>query len=342
MLRDLLRVCPIENSIIGIIDNNPRKWGTFLSVREREIPVMSLEQALAKKVLGKRILLTVSYLAGIDIMEQLSDCALLKDVSMHWILFLTEEIRNASYHPLPSTFRFTCDPIIPKTIHYCWFGGKQIPSKQKKYIDGWKQMCPEFEIVCWDESNYDIRKNQYVYQAYQAGAWAFVSDYVRKDVLYEYGGIYLDTDVEVVRPLDELLYQQGFCGFDDNKINSGLGIGAMRGLPIIGEMRDEYNNHEFVLQNRKKMKIGPDYETDLLVRHGLKVDESYQKVAGMTVYPPEVLSSAMIFSDEYLIKKHTYTVHHFAGSWVDADTRAKWDKMRCLYRMVKENSLIAL
>ena len=86
MLRDLLRVCPIENSIIGIIDNNPRKWGTFLSVREREIPVMSLEQALAKKVLGKRILLTVSYLAGIDIMEQLSDCALLKDVSMHWIL----------------------------------------------------------------------------------------------------------------------------------------------------------------------------------------------------------------------------------------------------------------
>ena len=232
--------------------------------------------------------------------------------------------------------------MIPKIIHYCWFGETEIPFEQRRYIEDWGHMCPGYEIVCWNESNYDIRKNHYAFQAYHAGAWAFVSDYVRKDVLYEYGGIYLDTDVEIVRPLDELLYQQGFCGFDDNKINSGMGMGARRGLPIMETMRDAYRGHEFDLQSRKHMKTGPEYETEILMEHGLRTDESYQVVADMTVYPPEVLSSAMIYSDGWTMREHTYTVHHFAGSWVDPITKAKWEKMRCLYHRMKENSMVLL
>ena len=114
---------------------------------------------------------------------------------------------------------------IPKVIHYCWFGGGQMPAIHQKYIRSWKKYCPDYEIVRWDESNFDIHENCYAEEAYQCGKWAFVSDYARLKIIYDHGGIYLDTDVELLKPLDPLLEYEGFMGFqNDALVSSGLGL----------------------------------------------------------------------------------------------------------------------
>ena len=104
--------------------------------------------------------------------------------------------------------------MIPKKIHYCWVGGNSKPPLVKKCIQSWKKYCPDYEIIEWNESNYDISKNIYMKQAYEAKKWAFVTDYMRLDIIYEHGGIYLDTDVELIKNIDDLLSNEAFAGIE--------------------------------------------------------------------------------------------------------------------------------
>src|SRR5699024_8907222 len=113
--------------------------------------------------------------------------------------------------------------MIPKIIHYCWFGGNELSKTTKVCINSWKKKLPDYKIIEWNESNFDINSNQYVKEAYQAGRYAFVTDYVRLYVLYHYGGIYMDTDVEVLKSLDSFLKHQAFTGCENEK-NSVTGI----------------------------------------------------------------------------------------------------------------------
>ena len=138
--------------------------------------------------------------------------------------------------------------MIPKVIHYCWFGGNELPESAKKCIDSWRKFFPDYEIKEWNESNYDVRKNIYISQAYDAGKYAFVSDYARFDVLYQFGGIYFDTDVEVIKSFEDILTQGSFMGCEidgethteekdksirENKcVNPGVGMAASAGLSI--------------------------------------------------------------------------------------------------------------
>ena len=126
---------------------------------------------------------------------------------------------------------------IPKVIHYCWFGDKELPKLAKKCIKSWNKYCPDYKIVCWTEDNFDVTCNRYVHEAYKAKKWAFVSDYVRLKVVYDNGGIYLDTDVELIKPIDDLIENSGFMGFDEKGIiATGLGFGAEAGNKIIYEL----------------------------------------------------------------------------------------------------------
>ena len=119
--------------------------------------------------------------------------------------------------------------MIPKKIHYFWFGGNEKPKSVKKCIDSWKKYCPDYEVIEWNESNFDIRCMPFVEQAYEAKKYAFVSDVARLMMIYEYGGIYMDTDVEVIKPLDNLLENKAYMGFEnDENVASGLGFDRQR------------------------------------------------------------------------------------------------------------------
>lgn len=207
------------------------------------------------------------------------------------------------------------EKTMPKTIHYCWFGGAEKSPVILKCIESWKKFCPDYEIKEWNERNFDIHCNQYVEEAYNAKKWAFVSDYCRFFVLYNYGGIYVDTDVEIIKPLTDL--PLNFVGFERSaSVNSGLIRGAERGDAVCKEVLDSYEGDVFILPDGKyNMLTVCDRETEILVRHGLILDNVKQTVGGTTVFPTEYFNPKGGDYGEEKITPNTYTVHHYLASW---------------------------
>ena len=140
--------------------------------------------------------------------------------------------------------------MIPKTIHYIWFGHNEFSDLIKDCIESWKKVMPDYEFVLWNEDNYDINKTLFTKQAYEAKKYAFVSDYARIDILNKYGGIYFDTDVKVLKRFDKFLVLKGFMGFESAKggVNPGIVIGCEKGCPILGEILQEYDK-PFIKKN---------------------------------------------------------------------------------------------
>ncbi|MCD8356573.1 MAG: glycosyl transferase [Clostridia bacterium] len=221
--------------------------------------------------------------------------------------------------------------MIPRVIHYCWFGGNPKPAIAKKCYNSWKRYCPNYEIIEWNESNYNINSAPlYVQQAYKAKKWAFVTDYARLQIVHEHGGIYLDTDVELVKQLDELLRNKAYFGFEGTEfINTGLGFGAEKGNVIIYEMMQDYMEIAFLLKNGEyDVTPCPQRNTTVFLRHGLKQNGTNQRLDEDT----------LILSAEYLcpldnatriLRKtsNTVSIHHFDASWQSADQRKKHDKI---------------
>lgn len=212
---------------------------------------------------------------------------------------------------------------IPKKIHYCWFGRGKLPRLAEKCIKSWEKYCPDFEIICWNEDNFDLNQNRYVREAYEAGKWAFVSDYVRLKVIYEYGGIYLDTDVELIKSLEPLLVGKGYMGFDEKGIvATGLGFAAEQGNEIIAEMLKEYDNIPFVLPDGTyDMTPCPDRNTDALKRLGMDIKNTNQTFMGMRFLPREYLCPMDYYTGKNEKTKNTYSIHHYCASWTSAVTK---------------------
>ena len=226
---------------------------------------------------------------------------------------------------IPENLRLFKEPIIPKVIHYCWFGHNPIPDKYKVWMESWHKFCPDYEIKEWNESNYDITKNKYMMQAYENKKWGFVPDYARLDIIYTHGGIYLDTDVEIVASFDELLYQKGFAGFESEQfVALGLGFGAVKGLPIIKEMMDYYDNQEFVNEDGSLNLIAsPRLQTGILMEHGLQANGEYQIIDGMTIFPEKMFCGKSVLSRMIMLKPYTRSIHYFDASWQDENSKGK-------------------
>lgn len=210
---------------------------------------------------------------------------------------------------------------IPKKIHYFWVGGAPKPESVLRCIDSWKKYCPDYEIIEWNENNYNFRKNQYMAQAYEMKKWAFVSDYARMDVIFEHGGIYLDTDVELIRNFDTLLTQDAFMGFEEEGngeyfVNSGQGFGAVPGHEIVRKMRDYYDSLLFLREdNSLNMTPSPQYTTQVLRSFGLVQENMQQQLPQMTIYPTDVLCPKNFKTGKIHITENTYSIHHFDSSW---------------------------
>lgn len=212
---------------------------------------------------------------------------------------------------------------IPKVIHYCWFGGNPLPKDAKRCIESWKKFCPDYQIIEWNESNFDYTDNLYAKQAMECKRWAFVSDYARLKIVYEQGGIYLDTDVELIRPLDSLLDLEAFFGFESNRckqeaeVATGLGFGARKGNAVVKAMMEDYETIPFLKEDgTPDMTPCPERNTRVLVGLGLRTDGTRQTMAGAEIFPAEYFCPIGFQSDQSNITKDTYSIHHYHASWL--------------------------
>ena len=212
---------------------------------------------------------------------------------------------------------------IPKVIHYCWFGKGEMPKLAKKCIKSWKKYCPDYEIICHNEDNFDLSQNRYLNEAYKAGKWAFVSDYARLKIIYDNGGIYLDTDVELIKPIDDLLLTNGFMGFDEKGIvATGLGFGAEKGNEIVSEFLKDYDDISFVLPDGSyDLTPCPDRNTEALKRLGMDIKNTSQTFMDITFLPDEYLCPMNYYTGKKTITENTYSIHHYSASWTSVVTK---------------------
>lgn len=206
--------------------------------------------------------------------------------------------------------------MIPKVIHYCWFGGKPLPSETKKYIDSWKKYCPDYEIKEWNENNFDVYSHPFMKAAYEAKAWAFVSDYARLKIIYENGGIYLDTDVELLRNLDFLLENQCYIGVQQvgHLCNTGLGFGAEKSSPVVQRMMEKYNSVDFDV-NRKQELACPSLNNSVIRELGYFDSEEIVNLEHVTILPSNLIDPISPGNSKILTCKETISIHHYSASW---------------------------
>ena len=210
--------------------------------------------------------------------------------------------------------------MIPKTIHYCWFGGKPLPKLALRCIKSWKKFCPDYTIKEWNEKNFDVHYNEYAKQAYEAKKWAFVSDVARLYIIYTEGGIYLDTDVEIIRPLDPLLTDHMFAGFENDKyVNTGLGFGAERHHDHVRRMLEIYGDLSFIKPDGGLDTTPcPQYNTQAMAQAGFVMNNTKQTQDCATLYPGEYFCPKDYETKKLKITENTYSIHHFDASWMPA------------------------
>lgn len=247
---------------------------------------------------------------------------------------------------------------IPKIIHYCWFGGKPLPKSAIKCIKSWNKFFPDYEIKRWDESNFDVNIIPYTQQAYESKKYAFVSDYARFWILYKYGGVYFDTDVEVIQSMNDILMAGPFMGCENSYqkevtpdssnvasgyglgVNPGLGLGVSAGFPLINDLMEIYHQLTFSLKHGES---NPDtvvtYTTKLLCEKGLKNSPDIQEIDGMKIYPKDYFCPISTFDGTLRITQNTRSIHHYDQSW-QSPTRKYGRKIILLLGGVKLKNII--
>lgn len=226
--------------------------------------------------------------------------------------------------------------MIPKVIHYCWFGGNQLPKSAVKCINSWRKFFPDYEIKEWNETNFDVNIIPYTSEAYRLKKYAFVSDYARLWILYRYGGVYFDTDVEVIKGFDDILTVGPFMGCENPAtkgttstqsciapgfalgVNPGLGLGAHPGLGLYKELIDFYENFHFLDDQGNIVKHTiVSVVTDLLCKKGLKNTSEIQFVGGVYIYPDDYFCPYSQITGKLTLTNNSHSIHLYDGSWLD-------------------------
>lgn len=220
--------------------------------------------------------------------------------------------------------------MIPKTLHYCWFGNGKKSELVQKCIQSWKKAMPDYTIIEWNESNSDITANKYISEAYSANKWAFVSDYIRLRVLFEYGGIYLDTDVETLKSFDAFLNNEAFTGFESNDSIITAVIGAEKNNAFLKTVLDAYAERSFIKEDGSfDMTTNVTFISKFFLENGLKPNGKEQDILGFRIYPQAYFSPNNFLRILNRIPAQTYSIHHFEGSWNDKSNNSGNFVFRC-------------
>lgn len=221
---------------------------------------------------------------------------------------------------------------IPRKIHYIWFGKGEKTDLMKRCIASWRKFMPEYEIIEWNEDNY-IPQTDYEKEAMNAQKYAFVSDVARLKIVYEHGGIYLDTDVEVIKSLEPLVKESGYIGFErDYTVATGLGFAAPPGDVAVKKMLDAYGDIHFVIDGAMDQTACPIRNTHELQKLGLVPNNTKQKIGDIIVYPKDYFCPLDYDSGILSIKNNTYTIHHYGYSWADEESRKVLELKRKVFQ----------
>lgn len=294
------------------LDGNREKEGKSISFQNREVKIACPEYL--KSIEAEKCVILITAEKYDEILDQISSYIDLNQ----WECYVYPLLNRSFFRSMiPEPFIYRSKDCIPKTIHYTWFGKGKKSELHSKCIESWKRYCPNYEIVEWNESNYDIYKNSYIKQAYQREKWAYVSDYARMDILYRYGGIYLDTDVELLKNIDALLETEAFLCFGEWPApNSGAGMGCIKRHPIIKEIMETRESIEFIQEDGgNDARTNSNYEMQVLMRHGFHMDFSYQMKDGMILYPPDVIAPVSITGRDSFLTDRSIGIHYCNNSW---------------------------
>ena len=302
------------DNLLFYIDQDKRKQCGTISIGDRQYEVKNLEY-LRKIPENAVVLVTNSNFS--PIVKMLDEIEELRDVEGYIIPVL--QVLHTHCNKQKIDLKLNAKQLIPKKIHYCWFSRNQMPEYLQKCIESWHRFCPDYEIIRWDEDNYDIGKNLYTKQAYEQGKWGFVPDIVRLDILYRYGGIYLDTDVELTKNLDVLLQFSAFAGVEKwGNINMGGCSGAIAQHPIVKSMLDYRIAEPFILENGTLNQTTCGYyETLPLMKLGMKPDNTIQNIEDMMIFSSDFFHPYDYMSGELNITENTFSIHHFNGGWLE-------------------------
>lgn len=228
--------------------------------------------------------------------------------------------------------------MIPKKIHYCWFGRNPLPQSVKAFIASWRENCPMYEIKEWNESNFDIHINKYVYEAYKAKKYAFVSDYARLYALYQEGGIYLDTDIELRKSFDNLLCHNSFVGWEVNLVGTAV-LGCVKQQQWVKDVMASYKGQSFITRfGRLNVLPNPYRLTSVLKKYGLKMNHRYDVLKDdIVIYPIQILCAKDYEKQSYCITEDTISIHHYSESWLSPKQETILDdiKNRIYYLKLK-------
>lgn len=303
----------LSGKVMFIADADVHKQGESIQVGKNSIIVQSPERM---KEINDDFVILITGSRYEKIVEYLDSMEWLKDTDVFLLpQMLIEKTRTIGKY---DNCNIGTEPLIPKTIHYCWFGDKEIPDRLKKCIESWQKYCPDYKVIRWSEENYNIEQHEYTKKAYEHKKWALIPDVVRLEVLLEHGGIYLDTDVELIKSLDSLLNQKGFVGVEKwGIINVGGGCGVVRHHPMMLCLLEKRLGVTFERTDGSlNMESSGSYETIPFIENGFIPNNTVQIINEMTVYSSDFFHPYDYMTKELSITENTYSIHRFAESWV--------------------------
>lgn len=335
---EILHSYGLDNKVTYYVDNDKSVQNTFVNTQYASYPICSVEKLYSCDT-ETIILLCVSRYT--NVLEQLKNMTCTESMTCYIIPMMC--IYEYEQGDAKSLELISASAQIPKVIHYIWLGKNPLPPELEYCISTWKTYCPTYEIIRWDESNYDISKNAYMKQAYEQGAFSFAADYARIDIVCTYGGICLDTDVELIKPFDDLLAQSGFCGVEKwQTVNLGGCCGAVKGNQMLQELKEYRENISFINeQGRQNRTTCGVYDTEVFLKNGYMINGKTQRVKDMTVYSNDYFHPYDYMSGRKVITVNTHSIHHFNGGWLNEEMKLANEKAAREFELLYKASMEA-